>query len=308
MIAILEGPDCAGKTMLLKTQFQSWDHVHMGPPGTTGSFPAFDQYAHHLRMLAESESGFPDTAFDRFLYGERIYGPALRGDRRFQLVHQRMMERVLLSMRAVVVACQPSWETCHGLWLDRVAQDLELVTDEEVFRKIYAGYRELWGELVLPHVPYSLDDPAQDMEDRVRAAVDTMTYENEGPGYGNFRPGNVLLVGEQVNPNVAVHDFPFVASSGVSLWLTQYLIDNGISERDLYWVNALTLHGRPTNPTFVERLQPTQIIAMGNAAALWCRQARLDHLQIYHPQYWKRFRSGEEYALAPLIANARVSC
>src|SRR5690606_29529773 len=88
-------------------------------------------------------------------------------------------------------------------------------------------------------------------------------------------------------------------------------IEWGVSERDLYWVNAETPDGRCQDPRFIDELKPTRVIGMGRLAQRWMLKSSnvsygsVHLFQLYlqravhdipHPQYWRHYHSNEEYA------------
>lgn len=138
------------------------------------------------------------------------------------------------------------------------------------------------------------------------ATAGELGWPNRGPGAGAFRRGVCLLVGER--PGVArsgqlKHRLPFVSfdGNGCAGWLAEQLENAGVSEADLYWINAYDALSFPTNSSFVDALQPTQIIALGKEASRWCKASHLPHRCVPHPQYWKRFRSKERYPLLDVL-------
>jgi uracil-DNA glycosylase len=121
-------------------------------------------------------------------------------------------------------------------------------------------------------------------------------------GIGQFTKGNILIVGESPGPNNQDTNTPFVGS-GSGLWLLKKLEEESIDETKLFWVNAIGADCDILNKDFVKTLQPSKIIALGTIAKQWAREfeTEIEVINILHPQYWRRFRSSEEYPLASLI-------
>ncbi len=293
-LTILEGPDGGGKTTLAKTAFRHAYYEHCGPPplpaSRTGWNPAFRQY---LEVVLQAAMRPEDTVFDRLMYGELIYGPLLRGDSSFQWWHVRMLERVLLSYQGLVVFCLPEYKACLNTWNARRAE--ELVDNADTLEQIYAAYQGIILRNSLPHVVFDYETDGFIGADKFLANLDERRPPlNDGPGVGMFAPGVTLLVGEQINEKAAVNDhWPFVSGHGASRWLTQRLVESGVPETDLYWINAKRANGLWTSPGFVQRLLPKQIIAMGGVAKEWCQRYKLPHNEVPHPAYWSRFHASE---------------
>jgi thymidylate kinase len=290
MITILEGPDGAGKTTLGKDHvFKDHAYVHLGPPTALGAFhDCVDAIAARRRRR--------HVLFDRLHLGERVYGPVFRGRDTLGPARQRLLDRVLLSRQAVVVLCLPAVERCLESF--RARKETEMLDREDQLREVHAAYRgnhDLYQHLPYVHFNYVDDSPAR-LRDRVEHARPAY---NGGPGVGHFAPGNVLIVGEQVNARAR---FPFVDDRGCALWLAERLDEKGVSESELYWVNALDPDGEWTDPDFVDGLEPRKIVALGKVAETWCRENGLAHTGVIHPQCHKRFFYHQPYPLLQELA------
>jgi hypothetical protein len=322
MITILEGPDCSGKTTLAKMGYTDAEYIHLGPPPPQvhqprdeydpKSFPAWQQYTTEIWKATAGNPNMLDFLYDRLMYGELIYGPILRPSAtRFNWVYCRMLERVLLGHQTVLIACQTDYDTCVNVWKEQKAVRHELVEKPAEFKRIYDAYTEVFKLSSLPVVSY--DFTTDDIETTVKYADTQRTPKNYGPGIGNYTDGVVLLVGEEVNPKASVYGWPFVALAGSSYWVTELLLNSGIMEKQLYWVNAMDPQGKVTSADFLKKtdepmptnLVPSKIVALGTTAAIWCKKNGLDKefevSAIAHPAYHKRFKSSEEYQLVEVL-------
>lgn len=314
VITIIEGPDCSGKTTLQKRLIQSCpgervDARHCGPPGPTGPFV---NYAGPLINHWVSRKSFDGVLYDRFLYGELVYGPILRPHlaTSFGWPQIRMLERVMLGMQGVLITAITDLATSKALWLERL--DEELFDKEEIFDQTWRAFDQLFnsGHVALPMIKYDIEETS--MGQVMLGLQNFRAPENLGPGIGMFKKGVTLVVGEQVNKNAMLHaDWPFVANGGSSLWLAELLHEAGINENQLYWINAMDANGEETSDEFIEELRPAKIVALGKAAEIWCKDRGLHlteprHLEwtfhaVPHPQFWKRFHSGEPYELVEVL-------
>lgn len=306
MITILEGPDCSGKTMLAN---QLWPpkhalprdirprtfHLHAGVPSPQG---AWADYVRDLKLATEDPDDF--VVMDRFILGELIYPGILGRATTFDYIHARMLARVCLAHQGVLIGCLPDYATTQELWYDRL--DEELVQDEAKFQLAWSAWKNLLDiQTLLPQVRYDLTEDLPDKE-LCQKIQQVRPPENQGPGIGMFRAGVTVLVGEQVNPQVMADPmWPFVTEGGSSYWLTAQLEQAQIPETQLYWLNALSHTGRRTDPAFLDTLRPGRVVALGKAADLWCQGYGVDHEKVPHPQFWKRFHSGEKYPLLDLL-------
>lgn len=131
-----------------------------------------------------------------------------------------------------------------------------------------------------------------------------LTKKSKPPfGMGNFKKGNILIIGEQSAkpPLHPIGQDPFCGMKGSSRWLNLQLNENLVDEGELFWINALNLDGSKADVVkIVKLLKPSKIIALGNVASNSCKENNLEHVKIPHPAYWKRFHSKKKY---PLIAE-----
>lgn len=122
-------------------------------------------------------------------------------------------------------------------------------------------------------------------------------------GIGFFIMGNILIIGEQSGDKQT--DRPFCAATHCSEWLNNKLNLHSIPEDKLYWINALRTDDTQADIAgLITELQPSYIICLGNIAERVCRDQRINNfIKFYHPQYWKRFRSREEYPFVIELAK-----
>lgn len=118
--------------------------------------------------------------------------------------------------------------------------------------------------------------------------------------YLNPSSGKILIVGEKPNPNKdwKPERVPFCSNGHCSGWLNKKLDDCNIDENKLQWLNAFDDYGVETSrEELLKRLPAIKVIALGNVASKWLDKNDVEHVKIPHPQYWKRFKSKEEYPL-----------
>lgn len=290
-LIILEGPDGAGKTTLAKDS-KHLEYIHFGPP-PKGKDGAWHQYYRLLEDLWDNpRSG--GMIVDRFIYGEMIYGPLLRGGTDLTWAHIRMLERIIMGMSGLLVICLPPYDIIKHNWQENI--DDELIKDEADLWAVYVHYQDLLGDS-LRMLPRKLHDFTNIHRERVYGSS---IFPNKGPGIGLFAPGNVLLVGEQINTKRGKEGWPFVAPDSSSLWLAEQLEQAGIPEHRLYWINSVTNH-TATDHRFIDELEPSMIVSLGGKADMWCRHHKLDHKNVTHPQWHKRFRHNEPYPLIEVL-------
>jgi len=282
---ILEGPDGAGKSTLAKSIGKTWHHGY---------------YEDAKEMFCEVAKSILSECqvIDRCHYSEIVYSGIHRNEKQRLGSKVRMLDRLILSKKYIVVKCLPDYEICYKAWSSGRE---EMVKDEVKFKKIYQSYSNL--EINTPHVVY---DWTKDSIKTLEVKISNLNlYDNKGPGIGNFKPGNILLVGDKTNDkDFGGIDIPFVSWSGCSPWLSDQLDKSSISESELYFVNCITTSNELTSANFIDILKPRLVIALGEHAAKWCELNKVQHERISHPQYWKRFNSKKIYPLIDILKKA----
>lgn len=118
--------------------------------------------------------------------------------------------------------------------------------------------------------------------------------------------GGILIVGDRPGPSAPkdpiYHHTPFYSTKHCSGWLNAALEVEGISEKNLVWINSADQHGEDTPFDMVERLKPDAIIALGGNAEKWLKKNGCNlFIKVPHPQYHKRFRNSERYELLDVL-------
>lgn len=287
MIILLEGPDGAGKTTLARKL--NGYYVHQGP----FQGDPFSETIATLRPLFEMNE---DVVWDRSHLGEQVYGPIYRGVDTLPDAKRRMLDRWLLSHQAVVINCRPPYDTCLANWQER--RDEEMLDDEHQLRAVYDAYGRLRTELPVVVHDYTFETPWSDL---FLQLVESVPPENHGPGVGYFGRGVTLLVGDQCNVKTDEPNLPFIGSVGCSPWLADILEWYDVRETQLYWVNAYRPDGTKEDLSFINRLLPRRIIALGQRASTMLLAKNIDHEYVHHPSYWRRFHSRKRYPLIDLL-------
>lgn len=281
---ILEGPDGAGKTTLAETlKGTTWHHSY---------------YPELRTMFIESVKSIVSGSLcvDRMYYSELVYAPIYHKVQQRYGNMTRMLDRVIMGYDRTVVMCLPSYEVCHKAWSSGRE---EMVSDEAEFKKIYDAYAAL--KINTPHVYY--DWTKETIDDLVMKVEALKVPKNLGPGIGSFKKGNILIVGDKPSNPLIDIDLPFVHLDGCSPWLADQLAKTDVPESDLYWINGFGLDGVMTDPSFIDKLEPSKIIALGSQAQRWCEIAGVNHLRTEHPQFWKRFRNSDVYPLVNILRS-----
>lgn len=101
------------------------------------------------------------------------------------------------------------------------------------------------------------------------------------------------------------HHTPFYSTKNSSLWMNKQLVEAGIDERKLMWFNTTLADGTPLEQGKVTQFfkYNPKIICLGGNAEMWVRRIAPTpvYVTVYHPQYAKRFKGKEPYALIELL-------
>jgi hypothetical protein len=296
-LTIFEGPDGGGKSTAAKVYAESTGakYVH---------FPALPRMGRNLgRVYVEAMMpallGYQDVVFDRCWLSEVPYGVAFREGRdRLTDASRRMLERLAMRCGAVVVKCQPAWETVKANYLSR--KHMEMLDNEHQLKTVYDLYAGQSTALPVLNYDYTkgdlfkIDKMAIDLEPMrfIRHPLDMTSA-------GNWE-ARVVLIGEafaERKDNDAWYQWPFASFSGegCSQWLAEKLDLIEVSEDQILWLNS------DQDLSVLYDLDPERIIALGNQAYDQLYRLKIKAATVPHPQAWKRFNHGQRYPLLDLI-------
>lgn len=292
-LIIFEGCDGTGKTTAAKRMANELGarYVHLDAyKGVTDGLSRL-----FVDAMMPAVLGLSDVVMDRCWLSEPIYGKVYRGGaNRVPSWQAKMLERLALRCRAVVILCQPPLE--NVLQSFRSRRDEELLDNEEQVKAVFEGYSPKTFDTALPLLYY--DYELMSFDALLADACDeaSLPHLTSVASAGDIS-ADTVLVGESFADHKngdPLYQWPFASFSeaSCSAWLTQQLEQAGVSERDLYWVNA-------DQPLDSVLLKHHRVIALGDEASE--RLAGLSHEKVPHPQYWKRFRDLFEYPLLGML-------
>lgn len=137
-LVIVEGPDGAGKTTLIRNLEPSFGRAVVRRHGAY--LGESDISRHYMRDLLEAIDNRGDVVFmDRSWLSEPVYGRAARGGlTRMTDREEQMLVSAAWVARAVVVLCLPPYEACLSAWASRPAE--EYLKKSAQLRAVYDGY------------------------------------------------------------------------------------------------------------------------------------------------------------------------
>jgi len=310
---IVEGPTCSGKSTIydainkrLTREGTQLETVHMERPQKLNRRWALNEYVNRWEAKPDYDSSI---LADRWHFGEMTYAPIYRPDTNkdgYGLLGRagwRWTELFLKSRGAVVahITARPEVlvERLHSRGDDHVQNDDELLKVANLYDRSIV---ESPSTSIIVNTDRGVP-PEQHAESIIQLADAHVAYYRElsaFPEYIGPRAPAVLLVGDKRNITKRYGEetiLPFMPVDGNSgeyllnalpqMWWHLCGLVNGMECSDLrkLW-NVL---GRP------------RVSALGNQAALACKQANVPRLDWNHPQYMRRFKNGEQKEYGELI-------
>lgn len=292
-LIIFEGVDGAGKTTIAREVADAMGakYVH---------FPALRNVGYSLpRLYVEAMlpavMGYQPVVFDRSWLSEGPYGTVYRdGLDRVTPYNRAMIERLALRCGASVVLCDPGIESVEESWKAR--QKNEMLRDIDQVRRVHSIYGQLKATTSLPVVDFNYRIHTFDRI-QTNIGIDGL-HALQYRSAGNLS-ATIALVGDEFAERKDQDpwlQWPFASFSngGCSRWLTMKLLEAGVSEYNLLWLNK----------DDVELLHDTQtehVLALGQEAAAELYRHKITAEQYDHPQYWKRFHTHRPYPLIERI-------
>jgi thymidylate kinase len=288
VLIIIEGADKTGKTTLAKRLCErlKYDYAHFGAPGKN---PA-QEYANFLQTIERP------VVCDRFLYGEQVYGPLLRGKTLITELQLKTLERLSRSKGAILIhACTPYLTVSERLKRDGD----NMITPEQNYHA-YFDFERIISKANIPILKYQAanSNSADDFIDEVRSVIEAarlqaITASTVCTGIGTILGPKIVFVGEKLNDKVTWLGLPFDNGSS-SQYLLECMRKANIDEKQVYLVNANTLTSEEV--LFLRFNGCARFIALGNVASRRLLELGVIHAGLPHPQYWKRFKSNDKAA------------
>lgn len=293
MIIILEGENKTGKSTLAKKILDRYDFDYV-----KCSQPKGDPYLEYMNILKRIEKTGRNTVIDRFLYGEFVYGPIYRGKSSLSMEQKRNIELKAISLNAIMIYCHDK----PAEIAKRFRSEKEEFADEKLIKKTLRLFDEI---LQQSHIPYFVHQmkTKDDMTkgDNLAALVEAVSEYDKIPrlktAVGNVSNQYIMLVGEKRNerlmPQYKKYRQPF--DFGVT---SQYLFSE-LTRTDIPLCQLAFMN---SDSKELKRLRDWTgvIVAMGNVATERLMKLGIDHCQVWHPSYERRFKS-KSHMIARLV-------
>lgn len=287
---VIEGVDNSGKTTLANQLVKDFGYRyrHSGVPSEGENL--FNTYFNVLKY------GLTDKIVaDRLHVGEMVYGPEIRGRSRISTAEFRILNRVLNAGGGMIVLCD----------VDDVTRDQDdhrehYVKDKSLYPKLRRAFKKVCQ--LEARDSYRTFDYSQESIERFSALL--VTNEDPMPERSNgaFCP-RYLFIGERPGGDL---DLAFAAMANSSRLLNESLWAAGYDEYDMAFVNAFGSDGKPHDLLRVyQYFYKPRVVALGRVAQNACNRLAIPHLSAPHPQYVKRFKSGQRQEYVDLLRSFR---
>jgi thymidylate kinase len=238
-LTVFEGPDGAGKTTAARkyAERMSAKYVHFGPFTRAGQ----DLARFYVEGMLPALHGYQHVVMDRSWLSEPIYSEVYRGvESRISRPTQAILERLAFKCSAVVVRCDPGFDTVKQNFESRKKD--ELLDHTWQLSQIYSRYTALDTALPVVKYDYRADKDGSALNDEriydLRSPSHLVKYHTAG-----VWNSKIIIVGNKLSdygPRDTLYRWPFGSLSALSYdhWLSAKLLEAGISEDRLCWINS----------------------------------------------------------------------
>ena len=284
-IIILEGLDKCGKSSLASIIARN-----LACNILKCSAPTEDPYKEYVTKLLNNDDD--NIIFDRFCYGELVYGPIYRGKSAIDSNKLLNLELLLQARDSILIYCEASLDFIKQKFIE----DNETFTKMIDIKKLLSGYRRVISQAKIPVLHHQLPGnplTAKFEPLKVSKVIIQARY------IGSLTP-QVVFVGDRNNLNIAqiYRDvslpFDFGRSSTIlkrvikEVGLTSYGLTNAYKYHLSADLQAETLKAE------LEVLNPRVIIALGEISSKALTKINIPHASMWHPSFLGRFK-GSNY-------------
>lgn len=318
-IIVLEGADGTGKTTLAKKLVEMYRGYYIHNRRHRDVWP------YHLASIRQALkfARLGPVIIDRHWLSECVYGTVYRGGIQARY-DERALHRVLARFGVTYVLAAPAPEVAVGIHGRMKAIRPEMFDDitrvAEMYHNLWHGFENngallsnLTGsyleQLMLKGVKDKLNWLLYDITEHpgevgvVKAAQVVMKHARERlaeawqPGLdpklwnltGVVKPGNVLLVGDQLSDKETPVPWPFFAAGGSSKYLSKTLSMLRIDEDRICMVNANAGDDALHHIADAAKICG-KVVALGREAEAGLKELDVQyHHAIRHPQHARRF-------------------
>lgn len=274
---ILEGCDKTGKSTIAKKIHDLLGFKVVSCRQPTGD--PYDEYVKKMKAVKES------TVFDRWCYGELVYGPLYRGKSQLSPNQLRNLEWLATARNAVLVHCVDTAKNIRQRFIDD-KEDFAKLADVSTIIK---SYKLVEKRSLLPTYLYK---PASDKKTasfilKIVAKHDKRKQTVYQQIIGNQFNPRIILVGNKRNDNQPYKDVAMPFDFGPSSKFLFKSINGWLPATQTAILNS-------DNPKIKQYLSDhceSIVVALGRAAKKKLDQLGVKCHQLTHPGFESRFHA-----------------
>ena len=280
-VIILEGCDKTGKTTLAKrlSEVTGYNIIKC-------SAPEGDPYIEYVSKLFNVDN----VIFDRFCYGELVYGPIYRKKSQLSDVQLYNIELLLQARDAQLIYCYAD----QDFIVEKFKTEDETFAKEEDINQILLRYDDVVKNSRIKVSRHKI--PTESFEAPSVSSVSHVLINSQY--VGSLTP-DVVFVGEKNNLNAMPKykefslPFDFGRSSTIlrklikDVGLTSYGMTNAFKHHLPSDQQASTLRAE------FDALKPRVVVALGNVAAKALKEVDVKHVVMWHPSFLGRFKGAQ---------------
>lgn len=277
---ILEGENKTGKSTLAKYLKEKF-----GFKVVKCSQPKGDPYVEYVRKL-KAANGL--TVFDRFLYGELVYGPLYRDKSQLTPEQVRNLELLAMAKNTIVVHCTDEVKNI----LKRFKQDKEDFATTDKVEATVEAFNNVILKSKLPKLVHVMKTRLDLTKKKKIDAVVKLKNENVKrytQVIGNTVNPKLILVGDDRNLKAAPQ-YNHVALPFDFGPASEFLYVS-IEKARLDWYDLAITNSTSGDLRKFIRANPTaKVVALGENAKKKLEGIGVQPYYLHHPMYYKRFK------------------
>jgi hypothetical protein len=313
MIIVLEGADGVGKTYLAKELCRRLNakYIHAGYKFKDRQF-TYHTAIIHIAMEHVRKCNTP-AIIDRWWISESVYSEAYRDGTNYPLMG-RYMDRIISKLGGIYVFClhDGSIEDYCVKYEALKASRYEMYKDTRDVALIYQGIwdgsyasgydnyanqvSESGGFKSRPDCfRYSIEREGKNIAafcEKIAGALRLPSLINSDNFIGSLYDSSALMVGDEVCPTRKGRlCWPFHKYANSGLYLTRWLHEHLIAEKDLAWVNIHEKDGRDNIARWLCRHEKGTVVCLGKEASrtFGATFKKREYHEAMHPQAAARF-------------------
>jgi hypothetical protein len=287
---IIEGPDAAGKSTLIKKLREDYGFTHVIKP----YYPKKNQLSYYLH----TSNIYGGYALERYYISELVYPRFKKNRDEMDPHHQYLIEAALHPHSPIIFYLRPSKETI----LENIRKRGDDYIDESEIDSMLESYDFIINRSTIPHIKY--DFKKDNLKEKFEKALDiqvthsmvTLPFKAYMSSGNTYDKGRLMFIGDKPSYKSMGEGFikAFISNKGSSEFFHKCLYEAGIYDKEMPYFTNWDKGYETQEEKFealkieIETLQPRKVICLGQEVAKKCG---IGGSVIEHPSYIKRFHS-----------------